>query len=58
MIYTFQVKVHPVTGPVAIAPRLIANTLRIVLTKANASLQHLVLLGQRRELHSSRRSSP
>lgn len=58
MTYTSQVKVHPVIGPVILALRLTANTLRVVSTKANASLQHLVLLGQRREIRASGRSSP
>ena len=58
MTYTFQVKVHPVIGPVILALRLTANTLRVVSTKANASLQLSVLLSQRREILSSGRGSP
>lgn len=48
MTYTFQVKVHPVKGPVIPALRLAAKTLRVVAPKADGSLQHLVLFFQER----------
>lgn len=48
MTYTFQVKVYPVIGLVIPALKLTAGTLRVVSIKADDSLQHLVLLGQRK----------
>lgn len=48
MTYTFQVKVHPVKGPVIPALRLAAKALRVVAPKADGSLQHLLLFCQER----------
>lgn len=48
MIYTFQVKVHFVIGPVIPALKLTTGTSRVLSIKADDSLQHLVLLGQRK----------
>jgi len=53
MTYTFQVEYYLMIGPVILAVRLTVNTPNVLSTKANASLEHLDLLGQRREICSS-----
>lgn len=58
MTYTFQVEYYPMIGPVILALRLTVNTPRALSTKANASLEHLHLLGQRRKICFSRGCIP